>query len=283
MKKQVLFGVVFVLIAQFGLAQDFLSWQLNDRYFSAQVGLGFASYRGELKHNSSFQHQVSNLSLGVEARLWSRVAARVELGRYYIQGSDRHAADSSFARQRNLSFHSVNYEASIQGIFYMRKYAGAYYKRHRLDPYLMAGVGTTFISPQADLGGQSYDLYKLHTEDKTYSRWTMIIPVGAGLKWRLTPFMNFITEVTYRYTFSDHLDDVSGNYPNSYPNLLTQLLSNRKDEVGVINQSAYDRLVSGNPRGDNTNKDAYLFLNLKFEFFLPPNLFSGGAKSGMKK
>ncbi|MFT7197222.1 MAG: hypothetical protein ACI83W_001591, partial [Marinoscillum sp.] len=98
--------------------------------------------------------------------------------------------------------------------------------------------------------------------------------VGAGPKWKINPFVNLATEITYRFTFTDYLDDVSGNYPASYPDITTELLSNRKDEIPVVNQAAYDLLTNGNPRGDSSNKDAYLFLNFKVEFYLPPGLFS---------
>lgn len=272
MKKLTIITMLWML-AHTLPAQDFLSWRMNDRYFSGQVGFGFASYRGELKHNGSIQNEISNINLGLEARLWSKIGARVEFARYNIRGKDIHAADSSYAQQRNLSFHSVNYEASVQGVFYLKRYAGDYYKRPKMDPYLVAGIGATFFSPQTDMGGKTYDLYKYHTEGTNYSRVTMIVPLAAGLKWKITPFLNFNTEIAYRFTFSDYLDDVSGKYPLSYPDATTAALSNRKDEVGVINQEAYNQLVGGNDRGNSKDKDAYLFLNLKFEYFLPPTLF----------
>lgn len=271
--KRLLPFLLFFVTLTFAQGQNFLSWKLNDRYYSAQAGFGFASYRGELKHNGSIQNEISNLNLALEARLLPKISARVEFARYNIRGHDKHAADSSFARQRNLSFESTNYELTIQGVFFLKKYSGDYYKRRKVDPYLLAGIGTTFISPKAELYGQTYNLYDIKTEDTDYSRFTLIIPVGAGLKWRLTPFLNFITEIDYRFTFSDYLDDVSGNYPSSYPDLTTELLSNRKDEVGIINEDAYEALTAGNPRGDSSDKDAYLFLNLKIEYFLPPSLF----------
>jgi hypothetical protein len=274
MSKQVFIYFLLSVLCIHAYSQNFLSWQLNDRYFMAQAGAGFASYRGELKHNGSIQNEISNLSLGIEARLLPKIGIRAELGRYSLRGNDRHAIDSSFAQQRNLSFSSVNYEASIQGIFFLKKYAKNYTKRAKCDPYLLAGIGGTYFSPQAELAGQKYNLYELSTEDKDYSRFALIIPVGAGLKWKINPFVNLATEITYRFTFTDYLDDVSGNYPASYPDITTELLSNRKDEIPVVNQAAYDLLTNGNPRGDSSNKDAYLFLNFKVEFYLPPGLFS---------
>ncbi|MEQ9305817.1 MAG: DUF6089 family protein [Marinoscillum sp.] len=278
MKKQVILCVWLLSIAMVSTAQNFLSWQLNDRYFSGELGFGFASYRGELKHYNSVQNEISNLSLRVEARLLSKLSARLELGRYSIRGHDKHAPDSSFARQRNLSFNSTNYEISLQGIFFLRKYKGDYYKRWKLDPYLLLGVGTTFMSPTAELSGETYNLFELETESANYARFTLILPAGAGLKWKINNNLNFITELTYRYTFSDHLDDVSGDFPDEYPNTTAELLGNRKDEIGIINEEAYARLTSGNTRGDQSDKDAYLFLNFKFEVFIKPDIFKGKKK-----
>ena len=283
MTKQVLLGVCFLMLATSVLAQNFLSATLNDRYYSAYAGVGFASYRGELKHNGSFQNEVSNYTVGTEVRLLSKLSARVELSRYSIRGHDKHAPDSSFAKQRNLSFESTNYEATVQGVFYLRKYRGVYHKRWGLDPYLAIGIGTTFISPQAKLGETYFNLYELKTEDKEYSRLTLIIPAAAGLKWKLNSNVNFITEIAYRYTFSDYLDDVSGNFPESYPDATTEILSNRKDEIGVINEEAYAQLTAGNARGESNNKDAYLFLNLKLEIFLSKDMFKPKPKPSKRQ
>ncbi|WP_147302953.1 hypothetical protein [Marinoscillum furvescens] len=273
MRKFFILGITLITCLA-AHAQNFLSWQLNDRYFSVQAGAGFASYRGELKHNGSIQNEVSNLNLAIEARLWSKVSARLLVGNYAIRGHDKHAPDSSWARQRNLSFYSRNLEAALQGVFYLRSYRGDYYKRWKLDPYVALGVGFTTVNPMADLGNESYALYDIATEDASYSRLTVILPAAAGLKWKVNPYLNFITEVAFRYTFSDYLDDVSGQYPTSYPNTTAELLSNRKDEIGVVNEEAYESLTSGMPRGDHSDKDAYLFLNLKLEYYLPPGLFS---------
>ncbi len=273
MKKQILLGVCLFSMSSTLMAQNFLSARLNDRYYSAFAGLGFASYRGELKHNGSIQDEVSNLSIGTEVRLWSKIAARIEFGRYSIRGHDKHAIDSSFSRQRNLSFESSNYELTVQGIFYLRKYRGVYHKRWGMDPYISLGVGTTFISPRARLDDQDYNLFDLRTEDTDYSRFTLILPAAVGIKWKLTSNLNFITEIAYRYTFSDYLDDVSGSYPVAYPDETTERLSNRKDEIEVINEAAYELLSAGNPRGDSKDKDAYLFLNFKFEIFLSKDMF----------
>lgn len=267
---------IFLLLHLFASAlvassQNFLSWQYNDRYFSAQFGAGMSSYRGELKHNNSFQNEFSNFSIGLEARLLSKVAARAEIAIYNIRGKDAFAADSSYEKQRNLSFESRNFEASLQGVFYLKRYQGDYYRRWRLDPYVFGGVGFTTLNPKAEVAGIEYELRDLKTEGVSYSQLAMIFPTGIGLKFRLSPFANVITEASYRFTLSDYLDDVSDRYVNPYPNQTLELVSNRKNEIEIINIDAYDNLlIEGGPRGDPSNRDAYLFLSFKLEFFIPP-------------
>lgn len=254
-------------------AQDFLSWQLNDRYFTAQACGGFVQYRGDLKHDAKFQTAFSNWSLGMEARLLSKVAARAELGLMGIKAQDSDAPDSSFAAQRNLSFESLNWEFSLQGVFFMKPYKKNYHKRWQMDPYLLAGIGATWMSPTTTLDSTKYRLYQYETEGRSYSRLAVVVPVGAGIKFRINPFLNLITEFSYRFAFTDYLDDVSGDFPESYPDEITSRLSNRKSEVGVINPDAYAQLVPGAPRGNDARFDGYWLLNLKMEWYLPPGLF----------
>lgn len=266
-------GVFLLLISHWVVSQDFLSWQLNDRYFSVLAGAGMSSYRGELKHNKSIQNEFSNFSLGLEARLLSKVSARFEITQYSIRGSDDFASDSSYARQRNLKFTSQNWEASLMGVFFLKKYRGDYFKRWAMDPYIFGGVGFTYFNPTTQLGNQSYELAPLRTEGLDYSQLAVIFPLGAGLKFKLNSFTNFNLEASYRFTLTDYLDDVSTTYAASYPNTTVELIANRKDEIPVVNQEAYDQLIAGGPRGNPTNNDRYLFLSFKFELFLPPDLF----------
>lgn len=268
MMKWIFIGIIFLsgLSLQ---AQNFLSWQYNDRYFSAAFGTGQSMYIGELNQPNRIQEDFSHWTLGLEARLLSKVSARVEAGLYHVRGRDRLAPDSSFQRQRNLSFDTYNFEMSIQGVFYMRKYRGDYYRRWPVDPYLALGVGFTTINPTTTLQETKYNLREIATEDNSYGPVALMLPAAAGIKFSINEFVNFNLEVAYRYTFTDYLDDVSTTFPESFPNTTAELLSNRKDEIGVVNQDAYDRLVAGERRGDPDNNDQYLFLSMKLEIYLP--------------
>ncbi len=56
------------------------------------------------------------------------------------------------------------------------------------------------------------NLTQLRTEDEAYDTRVLHIPVGIGLKFRLSSRINLNLDLTARYTFTDYLDDVSQNY-----------------------------------------------------------------------
>jgi hypothetical protein len=265
-------------------AQSFMGWQYNDRYFSVNVGTGKVGYAGELSHGRVFQKGLASASIGVEARLLNKISARVEARWYNISGADNRAEDE-FSLQRNLSFRSSNIELDLSGMYYfLNAYKGMYYKRKPIDPYISLGVGMTLFNPKTDLNGTTYTLRDYKTEGRSYGGMAFIIPVGIGAKLSLNEFINLIPEVSYRMVFSDYLDDVSGTFGGPFDDAIAGALSNRKDEVGVINQEFYDRLVTGAQRGDAISQDKYYMITIKLEAYLPPDLFkSKGAKYSKQK
>ncbi len=264
----------FLLIG-FGVhAQNFYNWQYNDRYFSLAAGTGMSTYFGELNDEPILRKKLSNLSLGVEARLLSRLGARAEVIYYTLQEDDHNAADSSFARQRNLNFRSRNIEGNLQAILYLRKYNGDYFRRWSADPYLGFGVGVTSYNPTTVLDSVRYDLREFETEGEDYGKYALVLPVTMGLKFRFNEFINMIAEVSYRYTFTDYLDDVSTVFRADDGSIAARL-SNRKresrigGEIAIINQEFFDSQVEGAARGNPNTNDSYLFINFKLEIFLP--------------
>lgn len=101
----------------------------------------------------------------------------------------------------------------------------------RMQPYLAAGVGGFHFRPQSTyidrLTGDRHwvDVHDLHIEgdglqgDKAHagiarptSLWQFAIPVGAGLRWDLSPDLSFGIEYLFRFTSTDRLDNVSDDY-----------------------------------------------------------------------
>lgn len=283
--KYLLLLSCFVLLHTVALAQSFMGWQYNDRFFSVNVGTGKVGYAGDLSHDRVFQKGLASASFGIEARLLKKISARVEARWYNISGSDAQAEDDEFSLQRNLNFRSSNFELDISGMYYfLNSYQGMYYKRKAIDPYISLGVGLTFFNPKTDLNGTTYALRDYKTEGRSYGGSAFIVPLGIGAKLSLNEFINLIPEFSYRIVFSDYLDDVSSTFGGPFSEPIPAALSNRKDEVGVINQEFYDRMVPGAQRGDALSQDKYYMITIKLEAYLPPDLFkSKGAKYSKQK
>jgi len=270
-------------VTQLAIGQNFLSWKFSDRYFSLSTGTGAVTYFGDLNATNKINARIKLSTLGIEARLLSQVSARIDGAYYMMDGRDSRAPDGSFEQQRNLSFESKNFEGTFQLIYYIKPYRGDYFNRWQWDPYIGAGVGITTYNPSTVLNGEKYFLRDIETEpDKKYGTSTLIIPLTAGVKFRINDFANLIFELGYRYTTTDYLDDVSTIFPESNEFFIVDQLANRRDEISVANITAYDALVPGSQRGDDSKRDSYLFISLKAEIFLPKDLFSGG-KGGLKK
>lgn len=262
------------------VGQNFLSWKYSDRYFSLSAGTGATTYFGDVTTTHPLNTGIDLVSLGLEVRLLNRFSARIEGAHYHLQGKDAWAREGSFAQQRNHGFASNNWEGNFQVIYYLKPYAGDYFRRWQWDPYIGAGVGLTTYYPYREVRGTRYYLRDLPTEEnKEYKNTALVIPLTAGIKWKLNDFMNLNFEVGYRLAMTDYLDDVSGIYPDlSDESIILQDLSNPKDLIQTTNEEAYLLLVPGARRGNTSSMDAYLFTAIKVEFFLPPGIFQGKGK-----
>ena len=273
MTKKIFFVALLTFIVVDLNAQSFLGWQMRDRYFSVQVGTGWTAYFGDLTNDHPISDGISHFNVGLEARLYSKVSVRAQYATYRIEGSDANAKYGTYNSQRNLAFRSVNKEWTIQGMYYFYKYNGIYHKRRTQEPYVAVGVGQTFYNPKAKYNGEWYELRDLHTEVGTYGKNTLIIPLAVGSKLTINEFVNLGIELGYRFSFSKHLDDISGNYATGHDDgSISALLSNRSTQLPIENESAAASMLPGKSRG-NGKADSYMLINLSLEIFLPGDLF----------
>jgi hypothetical protein len=181
--------------------------------------------------------------------------------------------------ERNLSFRSNITEfmaaVEIHPLFIFVKY-DENDELPRVSPYLMGGVGFFSFNPQAKLQNRWIDLQPLRTEgqgfaeypkSKPYKLNEISIPVGAGIKYELSPMINLRAEFVYRILNTDYLDDVSTTYvdPSLYPSYFSGtkltnalLLNDRQYELDPTHITN-----AGDQRGNEKNNDAYFTFNLK--------------------
>ena len=139
----------------------------------------------------------------------------------------------------------------------------------KISPYLFGGIALFYFNPYAqDVNGNLVALRPLSTEGeglpmypdrKQYSVVNVAFPVGGGFKFFIGKKIMFTTELGFRYTNTDYIDDVSKSYVN--------LDTLRAYKGSVARSFAYRGLDRNNPnygfqRGDTKSNDWYWFGNV---------------------
>ena len=94
------------------------------------------------------------------------------------------------------------------------------------------------------------------------------VPLGIGFKIKVSKNFDAGAETGFRKTFTDYLDDVSGNYPDK------SALYNAQGPVALyLSDSSVEPNVSFSPRGNPKNSDWYVYTNIHLTFYLTTSLF----------
>jgi hypothetical protein len=216
-----------------------------------------AGYKYQVFHDG---HWETNLNLG------------------WVRGDDNLTAEP--ARQvRNLKFKSPIVELSTQFDYYiLKERSGHLYKLKGIkgqkwknfNLYAFAGIGLFYFNPKGPLNGSWVALQPLGTEGqglngtKKYSRINFSIPYGIGIGRALDRQWNISLEIGMRKTFTDYIDDVSGNY---YDN--NAILQSRGATAAYFADPTLPEnkilgySLTGEQRGDPSDKDAFMFAFIK--------------------
>lgn len=263
----------------------------NIGYMSVGGSVGIMNYFGDLNPlaqyvSTDLRKTRPTISVNVARKLGPRWSVRLE-GRWgRITANDFQAADPDDERHRyryirNTHFRNDVFELGIMATYDLRPSRFVYYKRMNYTPYLLIGIAGFYHNPKAKTpvdyegpegAGQWVALRPLKTEgqgitrsvssrggeagelySKPYSLFQPAIPLGAGVRFKLTDRMDLSFEVVYRMLFTDFLDDVSGNYANPADlqrevGELSPLMANRSYEAieartGQSREAERNRLI----------------------------------------
>lgn len=253
--------------------------QDNIRYQEWGGWIGGSSYLGDLNPSYNFSQTRPAFGAFYKYSIGPYIAFKGGLNYAKIQFKDElNNDDAVFPVNRNLSFRSNIFEITGNAEFNFFRYIPGS-KTYFATPYLTLGFAATFFNPQAEYDGEWYDLRDLGTEGQQHDAFTArtpykkvvpTIPVGIGFKYWLQDRWNFGFEASYRFAFTDYLDDVSTTYVNS--NVLgnasvTAALADRSIEIG-------DKIgEAGRQRGDSVSNDAYIFMGI----FVTYTIFEGNC------
>ncbi|MCL2027567.1 MAG: DUF6089 family protein [Bacteroidales bacterium] len=252
-----------ILIGMFALSSMFAQ--------RSEIGglVGGSFYLGDLNPTGVFS----------QTQLAAGVIYRYNLNtRWTIRGNalwgtvkaDDEKHNNEFQQNRNLSFRSRINEFSIQTEINFLPYFTGSRTRYRFSPYLFGGVGLFTFNPQAyrwdpyKNKGEWLDLARLSTEgqglaeypDKKFYNTTQIcFPFGLGFKYSLNSIFAVGLEWGMRFTLTDYLDDVSGNYINR------EVLAREQGSVALelADRSKNGPQPEGSRRGSSNKTDWYSF------------------------
>ncbi len=267
-------------------------------YNTVSVHLNAMNYFGDLVPKTSFTSfrfgaTRPNLGISYMHRFAPRISGRVGLSYGRITGNDQKStdnkdADAVYRYNRNLSFRNDIVELSAVGVLDLFENRGTYLKRRDFSPYVFAGVAGYYHNPKGVKGSEVVALQTLGTEgqksndraakgyEKPYSRAQISIPFGLGANYRINRQMNIGYEIGWRKTFTDYLDDVSGNYADQNDlSAKAQEYADRSAEAfPLIKQDPKFRGsygVKGQKRGTNNEDDWYIVSGFHLSYILIPD------------
>lgn len=276
-------------------------WQ--QRRNELEIGLGATNYLGELGGANAigsdflkdFEISQSKFAISFMHRYFVRRSSALSYGFMYgrIAGDDQLTAEP-YRRNRNIHFRSDLIEFSGRYEFhFLNEYPGHQYRMRGvkgLKPkghgaYVYVGLAGFYFNPKAQYNGSWTALQPLGTEGQglngidKYRRVGFALPIGFGYRYRINDTFRIGIEAGFRKTYTDYLDDTSTSYydPDElYANYgeASEYLSNPTDNTFVLTHNVnpdwvtdggkvFNPAFKGLQRGDETNLDSYLYLQLK--------------------
>jgi len=305
------------------------AYYAQKKYYTIGASLNASNYFGDISPTKSFistdlKFTRHNISVFVVRRFNPRISWRASLMWSRLQSDDFNAETSDpndkFRFVRNLHFRNDVKELNFTLLFDLFENKQNFLKRPGLVPYSFIGLGVmhhnpmakTPINPATGKGGEWMSLRPLGTEGqgrdgyaKPYSLFQLVIPAGLGIRYKVNSRLDIAFEWSFRYTFTDYLDDVSSNYADpgdlGGPGSMAYQMSYRIEEpIAAYAQKSREPgmrefLSEDNPavtpfgprngygrrgdqRGKPTEKDWYMVTGFHVNYIIPPQ----GRKSRLR-
>jgi hypothetical protein len=215
--------------------------------------------------------------IGYSYRMSRIFSSRTAFTYAWLSGNDAYTKEP-FRQNRNLNFRTPIYDLSsvIEILWEIKRKGHQYYLKgvrgwtnYRYATYIYGGVALNYFNSKGKYGDKWYALRPLSTEGegliptrKKYSPIQFTIPLGVGVKVRVSRVLEMGIEYTARICFTDYIDDVSTTYFDP-----VALQKEKGDIAALIANPAlnknpgdplYTSTLAGQQRGDPKNKDSYL-------------------------
>lgn len=247
---------VSIIVAMVLLCATAIAQKSGQRDFEIGAMGGVSWYNGDLNTKKMFGRDYLNQAYGISMRqnLSRRFALRGTFNIGSLNAADENA--NQYAQViRNLSFTTRIYEVAGLVEFNFLEF-DALVSKHLFSPYTFIGLSVFHFNPTTEVEGSIYELQPLATESKNYKLTSVAVPFGFGFKCAFTDRVIAHVDWGMRRTFTDHLDDVGGDYPD--PAQVDGLSENLSDRS--LEQIGPDGTNWGTQRGNAKTQDWYSFV-----------------------
>lgn len=298
----IFFGIIlFTITGSYGQQKDF-QWRLGvsggySNYYgdltpyTIKGASNWESIHHLLYFNENYFEKPS-FKISLERQLSPTIGLMLNYGEYHFGMSDRYVQRNgeiwldapNFTRGLNFSNHSRDMGLSFVFKADNDKLLSS---RSWIAPYFTLGFGRINFNVKADLldaSGQRYDysilenihdgvfetvLPSLFTEkEEGYKTVSLYTNLGLGIRFRLGKRLELFAQSDLLYTFTDYLDDVSGQYRTTYTNDFQEYAA--KPGTNIVSA---DSPYRGNPDLGN-DWILYHAVGLKFNFGASKKSFS---------
>lgn len=227
------------------------------------LGLGSMYYMGDIVQTAGFLRPGIGLQYRWGFNQWMSARVGILATGY---GGDDEATKANTGR--GLTFVSPLNEASLQFVFNILPEDDRGY--NKLIPYVFAGGGLFQFNPKASRQGKLIALQPLGTEGQyimigqgkatPYRLVSYQAMGGLGVKYQLFDNLSVGFEAGYRKTFTDYMDDVSGNYADK------DALQTFSGSNAVYFSDPTNSHNTGDKRGDDKKTDNYFVATFHFTY-----------------
>lgn len=211
-RKIVAFFIVFALANE-----NYVNGQLMVPRFEIGAGIGSTIYQGDLTPNplGSYKTMKAGFQLHGSFILSPSFIARTNLTIGGLRGDDAAYDKPEFRRQRNFNFKSPVIELSELVVW---NPLHTNYQNIGFSPYLMAGIGISFLNIKSDASNFNPDYFPESpvilqniADDQAHGTPSLVpvVPLGAGVRYGFSPSFAVYAESAYRLMFTDYLDGFS--------------------------------------------------------------------------
>lgn len=191
--------------------------QTKQPKYEVGAGAGVFVYQGDLAPSRFGSWKTIRPGLVLHgSRLLNRtMALRLQLSIASLHGDDAKYNNPAYRKQRNFNFRTSLIELSPQFVWSPLGWSDA---GKQLSPYVFGGAALSLVRIRRDASAFNAVYFEAEPElfpqlvtdlSTRTPRLMPAVPVGAGMRYSISPTLVLNAEVSYRFLFTDYLDGFS--------------------------------------------------------------------------